>query len=143
MDLGRKSMTPNIYISIASRNISNSFKLKRNFYIESLDTNYGHNLDSEYGWHVLHYTHSLKSLRNIHGAGIDSCSKCDMFDFRSRRKNLPLSLFMKALHNRGHILHPLLPHCLIAVKDSFYLSSRHGKTVSSSHVQSCLTAPCK
>ena len=52
-----------------------------------------------------------RAFRIVHGVGTDvcACDKCDMLDIHTRRTNLALSLFIKALHNPHHILHPLLP----------------------------------
>ena len=56
------------------------------------------------------YALCKRAFRIVHGVGIRSCSKCDMFDFPTRHVHLSQNLFMTSLRNPAHIIHPLVPH---------------------------------
>jgi hypothetical protein len=50
-----------------------------------------------------------RAFRVIHGVDTLSCKYCSMFDLRHRREKSALSIFLSALHDPNHVIHPLLP----------------------------------
>ena len=50
-----------------------------------------------------------RAFHIIHGVGSRPCNRCKMFDLLERREKMSLSMFLAALHDPNHVIHPLLP----------------------------------